>query len=93
MKIASSGLARDGRSGVEIRVTNEPGEAGWPDPDRVFRKYYRSPGARRGSGSGLGLYLVAGLARMLGGAAEYRPTSAQVQFVVWLPEARDGAQP
>lgn len=93
VKIASGRLSRDGRSGVEIRVTNEPGEAGWPDPDRVFRKYYRSTGARRGSGSGLGLYLVAGLARMLGGAAEYRPTSSQVQFVVWLPEARDGAQP
>ena len=35
-----------------------------PDPKQVFQKYYRSPQARRSSGTGLGLYLVWHLAKL-----------------------------
>lgn len=38
---------------VRIAVSNVPGSAGWPDADKVFQKYYRSPQARRQAGTGL----------------------------------------
>jgi signal transduction histidine kinase len=53
--------------GVCITVSNRPSTASWPDPDRVFAKYYRSAGAEAQSGTGLGLYLVRTLARLAGG--------------------------
>lgn len=55
------------QAGVQVRVHNRlrPGDA--PDPQRMASKYYRSQEAHRVSGSGLGLYVVDGLVRMLGG--------------------------
>lgn len=44
--------------GVCISVSNRPSLASWPDPDKVFTKYYRSAGAEAQSGTGLGLHLV-----------------------------------
>ena len=49
---------KDGRDGCLWTICNQVGQAGFPDPEKVFTKYYRSPHARRQSGSGLGLYLV-----------------------------------
>ncbi|WP_326544101.1 sensor histidine kinase [Pseudorhodoferax sp.] len=73
------------RAGFVVDVANLPGAAGWPDAQRLFAKYYRSPFARRSTGSGLGLYLVAGLARRLDGHIRYEPTPEQVRFRLWLP--------
>lgn len=75
------------RAGVSFRVINEPGPAGKPDAEFVFQKFYRSQGARRTSGSGLGLYLVAGLARELGGRVQLVGDSPPgvVIFELWLP--------
>ncbi len=70
---------------VELAVSNLPGQAGWPDPDRVFEKYWRSPKAQRVSGTGLGLYLVHSLAQTLGGNIAYAPEPQQVRFVLTLP--------
>lgn len=70
--------------GLQMRIRNSPGPAGWPDPQKIFTKYYRSSGAQRGSGSGLGLYLARQLARSLGGSLDYLP-DGQVQFILWLP--------
>lgn len=50
---------------IVVQVSNEVGVAGEPDRLKVFEKYYRSPGASRFTGSGLGLYLVAGLVKMI----------------------------
>ncbi|MGA0098293.1 MAG: ATP-binding protein [Steroidobacteraceae bacterium] len=86
--VSSRMLIKDNIQGMEIRIANQPGEAGWPEAERIFSKYYRAAGARRGSGSGLGLYLVAGLTRMLGGTIEYLPSATHVQFVLWLPLGR-----
>ncbi len=72
---------------VSIRVSNLPGAAGWPDPDRVFKKYYRSPGAHHETGSGLGLYLVSMLANLTGGAVRYAPTHSHVVFEFWIPRS------
>jgi signal transduction histidine kinase len=71
--------------GVLLWTSNLPGVSGWPDPAQVFAKYYRSPGARRLKGSGLGLHLAATLAQQLGGDLRYAPTATHVRFVLWLP--------
>lgn len=63
-----------------LTVSNRPGQAGWPDPERVFQKYYRSPQASHRSGTGLGLYMVQGLARLLGGSLHYEPNDEWVRF-------------
>ena len=76
---------RGDRAGLELCVSNTPGLAGWPDPDRLFEKYYRSSGAQRESGSGLGLFLSRQLAQTLGGSLEYVPSQRYVEFVLWIP--------
>lgn len=70
---------------VTLTLSNLPGNAGWPDPEHVFDKYYRSPQAHRQSGTGLGLYLVKSLVHTLGGKIAYAPTDQQVCFVLTLP--------
>lgn len=74
-----------GKAGIEMLIGNRPGLAAWPDPDKVFQKYYRSSGAMKQSGTGLGLFLVANLARRLGGICRYVPDSTHVRFSLWLP--------
>jgi len=77
------------RAGCEISVENlvqsGPGSTGFPDRDELFRKYYRADGARKHSGSGLGLYLVANFMRLLKGEVRYEPLEKSVRFTVWLP--------
>lgn len=70
---------------VRVTVANVPGKAGWPDPTHVFDKYYRSPQAKRQSGTGLGLYLAQHLVQALGGQLSYVPDDEVVRFVVTLP--------
>lgn len=71
--------------GIVLEVANQPGHAGWPDPEKVFQKYYREPQAHQYTGSGLGLYLAALLADQLGGKLSYQPTKERVVFTLWLP--------
>jgi two-component system, sensor histidine kinase LadS len=79
----------DGRAGCEISVENlvqsGPTSTGFPDRDELFKKYYRADGARKHSGSGLGLYLVANFMRLLKGEVRYEPLEKSVRFTVWLP--------
>lgn len=70
---------------ASIEVSNLPGSAGYPDPDKLFQKYYRSPNARRQAGTGLGLYLVSSLMAVLGGRIAYLPDDQRVRFVLSLP--------
>jgi len=83
--VALQAREQQGQAGVQLTVCNLPGRAGWPDAQRVFDKYYRSPGAHQETGSGLGLYLVQGIAHMLGGQARYAPTETHIAFTVWIP--------
>lgn len=78
-------LAVEERPCMAVCVRNLPGNSGWPEPDRVFKKYYRSKGARRFTGSGLGLHLAERLARRMGGDLRYAPDATHVQFVLCLP--------
>ena len=75
----------EGRRQWCLRVTNRPGKAGPPDPERVFEKYYRAPRAHEFTGSGLGLFLAARLAGQLGGELRYCPTDTEVIFELWMP--------
>lgn len=74
-----------GDSGIAIVVSNRPGIASWPDPDKVFRKYYRSAGAETQPGTGLGLYLVRTLANLMQGECSYVPDDKNIRFELWLP--------
>jgi signal transduction histidine kinase len=74
-----------GTEGIAITVANLPGIASWPDPDKVFQKYYRSIGAKTISGTGLGLFLVRSLCTLMGGNCTYAPDDTHVKFKVWLP--------
>jgi signal transduction histidine kinase len=76
---------RGARAGLQVSVSNPPGDAGRPDPKMVFKKYWRGPGATRFAGSGLGLYLSALIAQRLGGELRYQPQTSQVRFELWLP--------
>lgn len=77
---------RDERGRWGVLVADAPGRAGLPDAQRVFQKYYRSPRAGYCSGSGLGLYLVRGLVRQMGGEVRYEPEGGTVRFRVLLPD-------
>jgi len=68
-----------------LRFRNLPGTAGRPDPEKLFEKYYRSPQARRQSGTGLGLHLVRHLVQLLGGSIRCEPDEAFVSFQIRLP--------
>jgi len=74
----------DGRSGCLLSVSNRP-TLGWPDREKIFTKYYRSSGAQRISGSGLGLYLSHNLAALMHGDLHYEPDEEWVRFSLWLP--------
>ncbi|WP_158268726.1 sensor histidine kinase [Limnohabitans sp. Hippo3] len=76
---------RNNQPGVCVRVSNPVGAAGFPDLDRVFSKFYRSPSAHGKSGSGLGLYLVSQFVQLLGGTVEVQCATDQVHFDLWLP--------
>lgn len=77
--------------GACITVENTIGSAGVPDPDLVFDKYYRSDRAHERTGSGLGLYLVHELLKLLGGRVRYETTGEFVRFSVEFPDG--AAQP
>jgi signal transduction histidine kinase len=79
--------AREGINGVQISVQNMPSAAGVPDPARVFSKYYRSPGAHRKTGTGLGLYLARALTDLLGGHMSYTGEPDKITFTLWLPNS------
>lgn len=86
LSLTLGGLGASGQR-VLVTVANVPGSSSWPDPQRVFEKYYRSPSARRMAGTGLGLYLVRHLVLKLGGSVRYEPSSTHVRFTVDLPVA------
>jgi signal transduction histidine kinase len=85
VQVTIDSASNKGATGVQVTVSNFAGTAGMPDPKRVFRKYYRAPGAQGRIGSGLGLHISAGFARKLGGQLRYTPLAEQVQFTLWIP--------
>ena len=72
-------------NGWRWQIENEVGSTGWPETNKLFEKYYRSPLARKQSGSGLGLFLVKALLELLNGKVTYVPSDGLVRFEIWLP--------
>jgi two-component system, sensor histidine kinase LadS len=70
---------------LHIEVRNRVGQAGWPDPARLFQKYYRAEGAQHISGTGLGLSWVRGAAQQLQGSVHHAADGDHIVFTLWLP--------
>lgn len=75
----------EGMAAIQVEVANTPGASGWPDADKVFQKYYRSAGAQRQTGTGLGLYQASRITAQIGGTLSYVPDSVLVRFVWTIP--------
>lgn len=74
-----------GKPGASIVMRNAIGPMGAPDPEQVFKKYYRNNRATKITGSGLGLFLVHQLIGVMGGRVTYTSPEDQVQFSIWMP--------
>ena len=73
---------------ITLTVTNTVGEVGLPDEEKIFTKYYRAEKAHKYTGSGLGLYLVINLIKLLKGQARYFVSTDRklITFELTLPE-------
>jgi len=67
-----------------LRVSNKVGDNDAPDPDSLFNRYYRGPYAHDKSGTGLGLYLVKSLCKILEGSIRFDSDDHLVTFTVEL---------
>ncbi len=91
VRLASVDASPGQPAGYSLTVRNPVGTAGVPDPERLFTKYYRSPGAHNKSGSGLGLYLTRSLSELVGARLSHRTVDAgdsqgaHVEFRLWIP--------
>lgn len=73
------------KTGLLLLVANRVGVLGRPDSAYVFKKYYRNTAATKISGSGLGLFLVSRLVKILGGNIKYLSRKDHVVFVLRIP--------
>jgi signal transduction histidine kinase len=73
-----------GVAGLTIRVSNSVGSSGPPDPLKVFTRYYRSEGAKKEVGAGLGLWLAHTIATRLGTELRCSCTGELVHFEFFL---------
>jgi signal transduction histidine kinase len=78
---------REGVAGLEMRVENKVGPVGYPDPKKIFSRYYRAEAARSQMGAGLGLWLSQEVARQLGTEISLRMESGVVAFMFWTENA------
>ena len=85
ISIVVNSLKQHAQPGVQIIFSNETGSMGAPDPIYVFKKYYRNTSATKISGSGLGLFLVHELVKVLDGHIEYHNNNKFVVFTIWIP--------
>lgn len=70
---------------AHIAISNRPGRGGWPDTSKLFQKYYRAPSALFTSGTGLGLYWVSQVARLMDATVRYVPDEPHITFELCLP--------
>jgi signal transduction histidine kinase len=86
IQISLRSAQEKGQTGWLWQVSNAAGPAGLPHAERLFEKYYRSPQARRQSGSGLGLFLAKGLLDLMQGRIAYETQIDRAVFSIWLPQ-------
>lgn len=73
------------QTGAIISVSNQIGNAGRPDESKVFVKYYRNTQVQNLRGTGLGLWLVKGIAKQVGGDVRYISHENEVEFECFFP--------
>ena len=69
---------------LKMRVSNTVSQYGVPDSVSLFSRYYRGPLAHEKSGTGLGLYLVKSLCKILRGSIRFEHNDGLVHFTVEL---------
>ncbi|MDR3372606.1 MAG: ABC transporter substrate-binding protein [Ancalomicrobiaceae bacterium] len=70
--------------GLAVTVSDDGPGIPEADRERIFEKYYRSPGTPATGGAGIGLSVVAGVVRAHGGSVRAEPGDCG-RFVVTLP--------
>jgi signal transduction histidine kinase len=70
---------------IELVIENRVGKSGFPDVEKIFDKYYRSPKAYEKTGSGLGLYLVKNFVQLISGEIACITRDQLIVFKVNLP--------
>lgn len=83
--ITISRTVHENKDVLKLTIANEIRPNDFPDPSRLFEKYYRAESAGKKTGSGLGLYLVKNLTQLLGGKIYYLPQQTGVAFALVLP--------
>lgn len=56
-----------------------------PDPEAIFKKYYRGPKSYRTTGSGLGLYITKSMTELIGGNISYTENHDIVTMKLCIP--------
>lgn len=84
LSFKSLSRSNQSRPGLRVSVSNFVEARELPDPESVFNRYYRGPYAHERSGTGLGLYLVKSLCKILGGSISLDQQDGQVRFTVEL---------
>ncbi|RZA13130.1 MAG: ATP-binding protein, partial [Lysobacteraceae bacterium] len=82
--------SRSGRAKVEVQDHGAGIAAG--EAARIFGKYYRSPGAGRVPGTGLGLFLARSIARSHGGDVELVRSGPEGSVFRFSLPLRDGPE-
>lgn len=71
---------------MTLEVENDCPSASLPDAERVFDAFYRAPQVLAKPGSGLGLYIVRQLLKLLGGGCKWEVLGQnRVRVTAWLP--------
>jgi signal transduction histidine kinase len=78
---------------LKIRVSNTVSQYGVPDSVSLFSRYYRGPLAHEKSGTGLGLYLVKSLCKILRGSIRFEHNNGLVHFTVESRQSRGCLKP
>ena len=84
VQVSLEPLTEGGKALVLLKISNALGNAGAPDPARVFNRYYRGEGAKQQVGTGLGLWLSQVLALKLGSRIECAVDGPSIHFCMKL---------
>lgn len=71
---------------ITISIINRVSQDLIPNPDLIFKRFYRHPLAQKTRGSGLGLYICKELCSVMRGSIEYRFINDEVIFDIELPQ-------
>ena len=85
MELKVEHLQTDHKTELVFSVANEVAHDGAPDPNSVFKRYYRSETAKQQSGAGLGLWLAQSMTHALGSDIQLTIEGHMVKFHFSVP--------